>query len=242
MSHPSQKEFVKNCLSRFSKTVSSSNRILEVGSQNINGSIRDYFPNQNKKNWVGLDIGKGLDVDFTIPGELIQLPNGWADISFSTECFEHAKSWKDIMLNIVRITRKNGLIILTFAGKGRAAHGTIDTEPESSPFTQNYYKNLSISDFMNAFNLDKYFSRYSLEVNSNEGDTYFWGIRNENLKDTEWMSSEECLARARGQLAVIAETNRELKREIFISKTPLLAIYKGLKKISKILSNKIFKN
>ena len=87
MSHPTQQEFITYCLSRFSSLVLTSEKILEVGSQNINGSIKDYFPNQNKKKWVGLDVGTGIDVDHTIPGELIQLPNGWADISFSSECF-----------------------------------------------------------------------------------------------------------------------------------------------------------
>ena len=98
-------------------------------------------------------------MDFTIPGELIQLPSGWADIAFSTECFEHAKRWKKIFLIMIRITHEGSLIVLSFAGPGRAAHGTVDSESVSSPYTSDYYKNISFTDFASSFELDKYFFR-----------------------------------------------------------------------------------
>lgn len=228
MAGPAQQEFIESCLARFEAIVSAAANILEVGSQDINGSIRDYFPAVEARSWVGLDVGKGKRVDFRIPGELIQLPDGWADIAFSTECFEHAKSWREIFLNMIRVTRENGLIILTFAGMGRAAHGTIDTDPASSPYTNDYYKNISPAELSSSLQLDKYFSRYSLEVNLACGDTYFWGLRTSSTVDTEWMSPEESLARARGQLGLIVSANRELQRQLQFTKSPLPVLYRGL--------------
>lgn len=223
MAHASQKDFITACLSRHTQIADSSKRILEVGSQNINGAIRDYFPEAIEKQWVGLDIGSGPGVDFTIPGELIQLSNGWADISFSTECFEHAKQWKEIFLNMIRVTRADGLVILTFAGDGRSAHGTIDSDLESSPFTSDYYKNISLAAFASKFDLNMYFSRYAVEVSLDRGDTYFWGIRNAILDKTEWMNEEECLARARGQLDKIIEVNKLLNHSLAECRKELLA-------------------
>ena len=214
MAHPAQEEFIKNCLMRFNNIILRSKNVLEVGSQIINGSIRDYFPDAKSKTWVGLDIGEGDGVDFTIPGELVQLPNGWADIAFSAECFEHDKNWPKIFLNLIRVTGNDSLIILTFAGKGRPAHGTIDSDVGSSPFTNFYYKNIDLVDFVSEFEIDKYFSKYSIEVNLKEGDTYFWGLRNNTYEDTELLSIEESLARVRGQLGMVIEENNELKKDL----------------------------
>jgi len=235
MAHLAQREFIESCLARFANNISSSANVLEVGSQNINGSIRDYFPAALSKRWVGLDVGKGKGVDFVIPGELIQLPDGWADVAFSTECFEHAKYWREIFLNMIRVTHKDSLIVLTFAGIGRAAHGTMDTDTGSSPYTNDYYKNISLAEFASSFQLDKYFSRYSLEVNMAEGDTYFWGLRTTCVADTEWMSPEESLARARGQLGMVVAANRELERQLLSASSPWLALYKGLARIYRAL-------
>lgn len=243
MAHASQKEFINACIFRHAQIVDGSKRILEVGSQNINGAIRDYFPEAPEKQWIGLDIASGPQVDFTIPGEFIQVSNGWADISFSTECFEHAKQWKEIFLNMIRATRADGLVILTFAGDGRATHGTIDSDLESSPFTGDYYKNISLAVFASEFDLNMYFTKYALEISLDCGDTYFWGIRNAIIDGTEWMDPEECLARARGQLDKIIEANkllnRELvdcKKELLASNKPLLAAYRGIRRVYRLFA------
>ncbi len=241
MAHPEQVEFIKSCLIRFRNEFKNSKNILEIGSQNINGSIRDYFEGAKFKNWVGLDLGKGKDVDYVIPGELIQLPNGWADIAFSTECFEHAENWQDILLNIIRITHQNSFVILTFAGIGRATHGTIDSNIDSSPFTTSYYKNISIEEFSKSLELNNYFTKYSLEVNNNHGDTYFWGIRNDNYKNTELMSLEDSLSRARGQINLLIKANKNLEFQLDLFKNPFKAINKLFKKIYLVIKTRFTK-
>ena len=182
---------------------------------------------------MGLDLGPGQHFDFVIPGELIQLPEGWADISLSTECFEHAKSWEKVLLNMIRCTRSGGLLVLTFGGSGRAAHGTIDTEEYLSPYTNDYYANISLQDFAAAIDLGKYFYRYSLEVHSGHGDTYFWGIRNSHNDETECLPLEESLARAPGQLGRVISANRELERQVLLCNSPLLSFYKLIKYIQR---------
>jgi hypothetical protein len=213
MSHLAQIEFVESVIRRFNLTSLLDKNILEVGSQDINGNVSSLFEDTPSTTWVGIDIGAGKNVDLIVPGELIQLPSSWADISISTECFEHTSAWKEILLNMIRITKEFGIVILTFGGVGRKAHGTIDTDTKPSPYTNNYYKNISLVDLVTALDIDKYFSRFSIEINHQHCDTYFWGIRNQNTEYSEWLSTEECLARARGQLGVLVKVNKELKKE-----------------------------
>ena len=212
MSHKDQQAFINFVANRFN-LLGSEIVVVEIGSQDVNGRASDSFLLTNRSVWIGLDIGPGKNVDFVIPGELIQLPDSWADMAISTECFEHTPKWREILINMIRITRPGGMIVLTFAGPGRRAHGTIDTKSIPSPYTTDYYRNVSLMELTHCINLDKHFSHYSIEVNTAHSDTYFWGIRNDLLSESEWMPTEEALARARGQLGKVIFENAILKKE-----------------------------
>lgn len=203
MAHPQQQTFIKKISILFEKEILSSNRILEIGSQNINGSVREFFKHASE--YVGVDIGCGKDVDLVIPGELLELPNSWADICISTECFEHAKNWVDIFKNMIRITKPSGLVILTFAGYLRPAHGTIDSDLESSPFTTNYYSNLGPDSLIEQIKLGYLFSEHGFMVNSENWDTYFFGVRSNAMlsEPSNWNAIEQRLCRAHGQLGQV---------------------------------------
>ncbi|MFN5117358.1 MAG: glycosyltransferase [Cyanobacteriota bacterium] len=215
MAHPEQIAYFDRISEIFRSEFANAGNVLEVGSQNINGTVRDFFI--NNINYLGLDIGSGDGVDLVIPGELVELPDGWADIAISTECFEHARNWKDILLNMIRITKPEGLIILTFAGKGRATHGTLDSDVFSSPFTTTYYLNLGPDDLAKEVAIGRYFQRHGFEVNSKACDTYFWGIRNSDSVFSEkpdWEMLEKRLTRAQGQLSQAVNTYTELKLKL----------------------------
>ena len=215
MAHPEQFNFFErlrlSCPAYFSK----SSKILEIGSQNINGTVRDFFKNADQ--YIGIDLGMAEGVDWTIPGELIELPTGWSEVTISTECFEHAQSWADIFLNMIRITRPNGLIVITCASDGRSAHGTLDSDAYSSPFTQNYYKNLGINDFSSAISLENLFESHGFEVNAKSHDLYFWGIRSNravNESEAYWEDPMVRLARAQGQLSQAVRVHTALNSDL----------------------------
>jgi len=215
MAHPEQIAYFERISEMFRSDFANAGNVLEVGSQNINGTVRDFFA--NNINYLGLDIGRGDGVDLVIPGELVELPDGWADIAISTECFEHARNWKDILLNMIRITKPEGLILLTFAGKGRATHGTLDSDVFSSPFTTTYYLNLGPDDLAKEVAIGRYFQRHGFEVNSKACDTYFWGIRNSDSVFSEkpdWEMLETRLTRAQGQLSQAVNTYTQLKLKL----------------------------
>jgi len=70
---------------------------------------------------------------------------------------------------------------MTCATTGREEHGTERTTPKDSPLTiakgWNYYKNLTVDDFCDAFNLDEIFLNYEFSENLRSKDLYFWGVK-----------------------------------------------------------------
>lgn len=176
MSHPEQIEFVdkvKNKHSNYFKNKS----VLEIGSLNINGSVRDLFEDCF---YIGLDIASGKDVDVVSLGHEFNPENESFDVVISTECFEHDPYWEKTFLNMIRLCKSKGLIIFTCATTGRQEHGTTNSLPDSSPLTiqlgWNYYKNLTKEDFIK-FNLNNIFSKYYFSVNEQHHDLYFYGFK-----------------------------------------------------------------
>jgi len=216
MAHKQQQKFFEDLAVRFPERFDNVSRVLEVGSQNINGSIRQYFPNAAE--YLGVDLNIAPDVDWAVPGELLELPNSWAEIVVSTECFEHCRDWEKVFTNMIRIAKPRGLVIVTCAAPGRAAHGTTDSDEGSSPFTTTYYKNLGVDNIAEKIKLGFYFSSHVFEINSISHDLYFWGIRSETdiqVEDKYWEDPISRLARAQGQLAQAAARHSAVQAELY---------------------------
>ena len=98
MSHFEQKKFIEFSLDELKKKNNFNNlSVLDVGSFDVCGSIRDFF---KKNNYTGVDLIKGPNVDIVLSGsELYKLKQKF-DIVISCECFEHAKDWKEIFLSM----------------------------------------------------------------------------------------------------------------------------------------------
>lgn len=177
MAHPEQREFLVEMTKRFSHYFSNK-KVLEVGSLNINGTVRDFFINCE---YIGIDIGEGPGVDIVAQGQTYDAPSSSYDTIISCECFEHNPYWEQTFLNMYRMCKSSGLIIMTCATEGRDEHGTARTSPQASPLTVNhgwsYYKNLTEQDFQNIFNLNSMFLGHSFIVDPRNCDLYFWGIK-----------------------------------------------------------------
>jgi len=156
-------------------------KVLEVGSLDINGSIRQFF---KAKEYIGLDVGPGPGVDVVCEGQNFDYPDEYFDVTVSSECFEHNPFWLETFLNMVRMTRSGGLVAFSCASEGRKEHGTHRSEPESSPLTVfkggdywNYYRNLNEEDFTSEVDLDSIFSKYKFKYNDKAFDLYFYGVK-----------------------------------------------------------------
>ena len=146
MSHPDQLAFFKIAATHFPEHFRDS-RILEVGSLDINGSIRSIASGCE---YIGIDIGPGPGVDVVVPGQEYAGEDESFDTVLSAECMEHNPAWRETMTNMVRVLRPGGLFLLTCAAPGRPEHGTSRSSPDASPLTvqagQEYYRNLSSRD------------------------------------------------------------------------------------------------
>lgn len=176
MSHPEQLHFVNNIKNTYSHYFKNKS-VLEIGSLNINGTVRDFFEDCF---YVGLDVFPGKDVDVISLGHEFNASNDSFDVVLSTECFEHDPYWQKTFCNMVRLCKPNGLIIFTCATTGREEHGTVNNLPDSSPLTiklgWNYYKNLTEEDFR-IFDLHHMFSLYHFSTNNEHHDLYFYGLK-----------------------------------------------------------------
>lgn len=146
-------------------------QVLEIGSLNINGSIRQFF---EQCVYVGVDLGEGRDVDVVARGEDLTYADGSFDVVASCECFEHNPEWVATLNNMIRMS--SGLVFFSCATTGRPEHGTPRTSPQDAPFCGEYYRNLTEKDVTSAIDLSV-FEDYQFLTNDKAFDLYFWGIK-----------------------------------------------------------------
>lgn len=172
--HDAVVNFVKGVRARYPESFEAV-RVLDAGSLDINGSNRAFFNQQST--YIGVDVGPGIGVDIVKPLRDIspeELPS--IDTIISTEMLEHDETWQDSLQRMVTLLRPGGLLIFTCAGEGRGEHGTARTTPNDSPWTNEWYRNLSKSDVHQWLRPALYFDPFSLgQVGT---DLQFFGIRN----------------------------------------------------------------
>lgn len=98
--------------------------IIEVGSQDVNGSIRDYILKFKPRSYLGVDItpGKGVDLVVDAEGLIQKFGEETFDVVISTEMIEHVNDWKNVIHNLKGILKKSGLLIITTRSKGFGYH------------------------------------------------------------------------------------------------------------------------
>lgn len=177
MAHQEQLQFVKSIIHSL-PTPKARLKILEIGSYDVNGSVRKLFPNTD---YIGTDLIEGPGVDLIGEGSTINLPSDAFDITLSCECFEHNPNWKETLINMSRMTKPEGIVLFTCATTGRPEHGTTRTTPKASPGTQSmnwdYYRNLTQMDFESSIDLNSIFHSYFFIENKSVSDLYFFGKR-----------------------------------------------------------------
>jgi SAM-dependent methyltransferase len=119
-------EAVTDWVGRWAKP---SGRVLEIGSRNINGSIRPLF--DDAVDYVGVDPQDGPDVDIVGDGATVDAGLGTFDVVACTEVLEHVPDHiaAGIIDNAHRHLRSGGRFVMTCAGPGRHAHSAIDERP-----------------------------------------------------------------------------------------------------------------
>lgn len=180
MAHETEMAFIRSVRDKFPQVFTNA-RVLEIGSLNINGSIRQFFENCE---YIGIDVAPGNCVDIVCQGQDFDDADESYDMTVSCECFEHNPYWVETFLNMIRMTKPGGVVTVTCATTGREEHGTSRTSPYASPLTISigweYYKNVAESDFREFIDLDAHFSSYEFSIHEKGCDLYFWGVKREN--------------------------------------------------------------
>lgn len=96
--------------------------VVEIGSLNINGTVRSLFP---AASWHGIDVVDGPDVDEVADGATF-VPGQPVDLVVCCEVLEHTEAWRDIVTNTANMLKPGGRVILTAAGPDRLPHSAVD--------------------------------------------------------------------------------------------------------------------
>lgn len=97
--------------------------ILEFGSYNINGTIRDHF--KDSKKYIGIDWRPGPCVD------LVGLAN---EVKFdfkskavlSASMLEHDPFWRDSLDNMINCLKPDGILVLTWGSARNLVHCLVE--------------------------------------------------------------------------------------------------------------------
>jgi len=89
-------------------------RIVEVGSMDVNGSLRPILTKWNPAEYVGVDIEHGPGVEVLCPaGKMVEkFGKESFDLVISTCVLEHIRDWKEAISNIKNVCKRNGILLI----------------------------------------------------------------------------------------------------------------------------------
>ena len=91
--------------------------ILDVGSQDINGSLRACAP--SRATYIGVDMVAGSGVDLLLEDpHVLPFVDQHFDAVVTTSCFEHDPMFWVTFLEITRVTRSGGYIYVCVPSNG----------------------------------------------------------------------------------------------------------------------------
>lgn len=143
--------------------------ILEIGSRDINGTVRPLF-RLVAKTYTGIDIVPGNGVDLVADGTVYGEPESF-DAVICCEVLEHTPKSQGICENALRVLRPSGVLIVTCAGPSRAAHSADDGGPLTA---DEYYGNIREEDLLKW--CGGFFSTRTI-VSEDSQDIYFTAIK-----------------------------------------------------------------
>jgi len=101
-------------------------KVIEIGSCDVNGSLRSFFESLEPEEYVGIDLEEGPCVDIICNAEevLDRFGPESFDVIISTEVIEHVKDWQKVISNIKGICKKGGVMLITTRSYGFPYHPT----------------------------------------------------------------------------------------------------------------------
>lgn len=96
---------------------SSTSVVVEIGAQDVNGSLRDVAPPGVR--YIGVDfvVGKGVDVVLTDP-YCLPFESESVDVIVSSSCLEHSEMFWLSFIECLRILKPDGLLFINVPSNG----------------------------------------------------------------------------------------------------------------------------
>jgi SAM-dependent methyltransferase len=99
--------------------------VVEVGSFDVNGSVRESLLAYDPASYVGVDISPGPNVD--VVWDATKLLDKFAprsfDVVLSTEMIEHVRDWRAALDGMKRLCKPSGVVVITTRSPGFGYHG-----------------------------------------------------------------------------------------------------------------------
>lgn len=144
-------------------------KVLEVGSLNINGSVKSFF---EQCHYTGIDVAEGEGVDLVCQGQDYSSEDSY-DTVISCGCLEHNPFWKETLYNMYRLLVPGGCLILTCSGLGRPKHQS----PLTISIGWDHYRNITARDLTTVFDIESDFVWWEMKGNPLSHDLYFIGFK-----------------------------------------------------------------
>lgn len=106
--HPDSEYLMSNFKNKYADRIRGKN-VLDVGSQNINGSYRPMFE-ALECSYVGTDIVDGPNVDVISPLDRLPFESNLFDVVVSGQCLEHAERPWVLAKEMGRVLKPGGLV------------------------------------------------------------------------------------------------------------------------------------
>lgn len=99
-------------------------RVIELGSYDVNGSVRPLVAVLKPVEYVGVDLraGPGVDIVGDLCSGFLRDRYGQFELVISTETLEHVQSWPLFVHEMKRLAKPGGQLLLTCRSPGFALH------------------------------------------------------------------------------------------------------------------------
>jgi SAM-dependent methyltransferase len=152
----------------------STRSVLEIGSLDVNGSLRELFP--APVTFHGIDLVAGPGVDEVADAAHWQTSRRY-DLVLSTEVLEHAPQWERVLENAWAAVEPGGRVLVTCATNPRAPHSAVDGLDVRA---EEHYRNVPL-DEVEVVTRSWSPSRLIVEAHRGRGDLYLLADKHPRL-------------------------------------------------------------